>query len=395
MDNQALPKGWRSERLKKYLIEHDEKTTENNQYPVLTSSRRGLMLQTDYYSDHQVTTDDNIGYNVLPRGYITFRSRSDNGIFVFNENTIIDKGIISYYYPVFSFSDSSDHKFMLELLNFTIRKQAYAYVEGTAQQVLTLKKLGTFKYNLPPLVEQCAIAEILMTADKLIATKERLISAKHKQKRWLMQNLLTGKRRMPGFSGEWESVRLGDGRYFNINPVVQSIPNRFYYFDLESVVSGKIVNWNVVERDNAPSRAQRTLRKNDILFQMVRPYLQNNYFVSESFDLPCVASTRFAQIRTNQKSEFVFYALHSDKILVDVKAMCVGSNYPAINTSDLKQLSIRLPDIGEQQVISAVLTTADREIELLTRELEQQRQAKKYLMQQLLTGRIRTKEAKA
>jgi type I restriction enzyme S subunit len=110
---------------------------------------------------------------------------------------------------------------------------------------------------LPPLSEQRAIVEILTTADKLIEVKERLIAAKRKQMRWLMQNLLTGRLRLPRFSGEWENVKLGEGRYFDINPVVQSIPDRFYYFDLESVVSGKIVNWNVVERENAPSRALR------------------------------------------------------------------------------------------------------------------------------------------
>lgn len=73
-----------------------------NQYSVLTSpQQQGIVFQEDYFADRQVATNDNIGYFVLPRGYFTYRSRSDTDVFVFNRNDVIDKGIISYYYPVF------------------------------------------------------------------------------------------------------------------------------------------------------------------------------------------------------------------------------------------------------------------------------------------------------
>ena len=114
-----VPVEWEVEQIGKYLVEYKEKSTENNQYPVLTSSRKGLMLQTDYFKDRQVTTENNTGYNIIPYGYLTFRSRTDDGRFVFNKNTIIDKGIISYFYPVFSFKKKVDTTFMLELLNFS------------------------------------------------------------------------------------------------------------------------------------------------------------------------------------------------------------------------------------------------------------------------------------
>jgi type I restriction enzyme S subunit len=184
---------WESVRLGKYLEEYTEKTTLKNQYPILTSARRGLMLQTDYYTDNQITTDENIGYNVLPYGYITFRSRSDDGVFVFNENKLINNGIISYYYPVFSFDESVCHDFMLALLNFSIRRLAYSFVEGTAQQVLTLKKLGKFKLTVPPLPEQRAIAAVLKTADREIELLAQELEQQRQVKKYLMQQLLTGR----------------------------------------------------------------------------------------------------------------------------------------------------------------------------------------------------------
>ena len=205
-----VPNEWKETTVDKCVDEYVEKTTVENQYPVLTSARSGLMLQSEYYSNNQVTTNDNVGYNVLPRGYVTYRSRSDDGKFRFNENQIIDRGIISYFYPVFSFKSNVSHPFMLSLLNHTIYRQSYSFVEGTAQQVLSFKKLGSLKYCLPSLPEQEKIAEILSAQDKLIALKEKLIEEKKRQKKALMQQLLTGKKRLPGFSGEWKVNILGN-----------------------------------------------------------------------------------------------------------------------------------------------------------------------------------------
>lgn len=183
---------WEEIALKKCIIEYTEKSVEPNQYPVLTSSRSGLMLQSDYYSNRQVTTDDNVGYNIIPRGYITFRSRSDDGKFVFNKNTIIDFGIVSYFYPVFKFNDKVDGDFMLELLNYSIKRQSNSFVEGTAQKVLSLKKLGSFKYVIPPKIEQEAISKILNLANDEIVLMEKELDALKLQKKGLMQLLLTG-----------------------------------------------------------------------------------------------------------------------------------------------------------------------------------------------------------
>ena len=211
-----VPEEWEEKTVGKCIIEYDEKTTIENQYPVLTSARSGLMLQSEYYSNNQVTTSDNVGYNVLPRGYITYRSRSDDGKFKFNENTIIDKGIISYFYPVFSFNSNVSHAFMLSLLNHSIYRQSYSFVEGTAQQVLSLKKLQSLRYCVPPLAEQEKIAAILQTQDKVIEHQQKKVDELKRLKKGYLSKMFPKKGcnvpeiRFPGFTDAWEQRKLGE-----------------------------------------------------------------------------------------------------------------------------------------------------------------------------------------
>ena len=87
---------WEQRKLGEIVEDYVEKTTVQNQYPVLTSSQqRGIVFQEDCFAGRQATTDENIGYFVLPKGYFTYRSRSDNDVFVFNRNDLINRGIIS------------------------------------------------------------------------------------------------------------------------------------------------------------------------------------------------------------------------------------------------------------------------------------------------------------
>ena len=101
-------------------------------------------------------------------------------------------GIVSYFYPVFKFSENVDGDFMLELLNYSIERQSSSFVEGTAQKVLSLKKLSSFKYLLPPKREQEAISKLIVLANSEIILLEKELEALKQQKKGLMQLLLTG-----------------------------------------------------------------------------------------------------------------------------------------------------------------------------------------------------------
>jgi type I restriction enzyme S subunit len=187
---------WKKERLEKYLVKHDEKSTINNQYPVLTSSRRGIFLQSDYYT-RDVASEDNTGYNVVPRGYFTYRHMSDDLIFKFNINDIVDRGIVSTLYPVFTTKDINSY-FLLVKLNegSEFKMHAEEQKQGGSRTYVYFKTLCQLKLNLPTIEEQTAIAQVLQAADKEISLLKVKAEKLREQKKGLMQLLLTGKKRL-------------------------------------------------------------------------------------------------------------------------------------------------------------------------------------------------------
>ncbi len=178
---------WEEKRLGKYIDEFREKSTSNNQFEVLTSSNKGLMKQNDYFGDNRLTERENIGFNIIPDGYLTYRSRSDNRKFSFNMNTLGFTGIISIYYPVFKIKDGAS-KFILELTNF-YNHFIGRYSVGTSQTVLSLNDLRRIKFRLPCGKEQKKIAAFLEIIDKKIEKATSQITQTQQFKKGLLQQM--------------------------------------------------------------------------------------------------------------------------------------------------------------------------------------------------------------
>ena len=180
--------------LKKIIIEHKVKSSTENQYEVLTSSKKGLIKQSEYYNKGRIIDKENKGFNVIPQGYITYRSRSDDSIFTFNQNKFNFTGIVSTYYPVFEFKNCNNN-YLVKLLNLNSHKIG-RYSVGTSQLVLSLNELKQIKLSFPEIKEQKAIVEVLDIAEKELNSYETKLEALQLQKKGLMQQLLTGKIRV-------------------------------------------------------------------------------------------------------------------------------------------------------------------------------------------------------
>ena len=169
--------------------------------------------------------------------------------------------------------------------------------------------------------------------------------------------------RFPGFEDAWERKKLE--KICSINPSSGKLPAEFYYIDLECVVNGEIVSQlNVISRANAPSRAQRVLSPDDVLYQTVRPYQKNNFFFKQMLDLPAVASTGYAQIRGLDCSiKFIYHLLHTDKFVLEAMKRSTGTSYPAISSNDLAEIDVCYPTRTEQQKIADFLSLVDERIE--------------------------------
>ena len=187
---------------------------------------------------------------------------------------------------------------------------------------------------------------------------------------------------------DWEERRIQD--ICEINPTYDDLPNTFTYIDLESVEKGKLIKQNEISKDNAPSRAQRVVKKADVLFQTVRPYQKNNFYFNLSGNY--VASTGYAQLRASSSAYFLFCLLHVQKMVDKVMARCTGTSYPAINSNDLGTIRVFVPTKPEQQKIASFLSSVDTKIEQLSKKKTLLEQYKKGMMQKLFSQEIRFKD---
>jgi type I restriction enzyme S subunit len=165
----------------------------------------------------------------------------------------------------------------------------------------------------------------------------------------------------------------------------------FRYLSLEDVERGAIRGWSEQVFRTAPSRARRRVQDGDILFATVRPNLKSHVLIPEGFGR-AVCSTGFAVIRCKPNAaapEFLFAQLFAHGIEKQVEAVLAGSNYPAINSRDVKRLMVPAPDVEEQTAIGRVLGDMDGEIAALERRRNKAKAIKQGMMQALLTGRVR------
>lgn len=154
-----------------YIIEYTEVTTVNNQYPPLTSSRKGIFLQKEYFAGNQIASCDNTGYNIVPYGYFTYRHMSDDEIFHFNINNIVENGIVSTLYPVFTTNEKLDSKYLQYQLNYGHEFLRYAILQkqGGSRTYMYLNKLRQLNLTIPNSVEeQGRISGFLSQIDHLI-----------------------------------------------------------------------------------------------------------------------------------------------------------------------------------------------------------------------------------
>ena len=294
--------------------------------------------------------------------------------------------LVSYNYLYFSMQSSF------------FQKQVQGQDSGSAMNFFGIKSTEQFKIKIPPLLEQQKIAKILSTWDNAISTTERLIENSTQQKKALMQQLLTGKKRLlddngERFEGEFNQHRLSELVNIDKKSLGKNTPENyeFEYISLSDVSTGTISK--SLERhvfSSAPSRARRIVKENDLLLATVRPNLKGFAKARKEHD-GFVASTGFAVLSAKKdvSSDYVYHYLFSHHLTGQINALVVGSNYPAINSSDVGSLKILCPPLEEQQKIATVLTNADREIELLEQQLADLQQEKKALMQVLLTGKKR------
>ena len=274
------------------------------------------------------------------------------------------------------------------------------YNEATGLPSLSQNIINNLKIPLPPLPEQKKIADCLSTWDSAIEKQSQLINALTQRKKALMQQLLTGKKRLPGFSGEWKEVKLGDIGEISSAGVDKNI--------VEGEKPIRLLNFlDVYRRDFLYSHEQNhwvtandykiekcSIKKGDVFFTPSSE-VPNDIAISavamENFD-NVVYSYHIVRFRIKEKWDLRYkaYAFKTDEFFKQAQRICDGSGQRyVISQNNFKNIKIKVPSLEEQTAIAEILATADRELQLQKEKLAHLQLQKKGLMQVLLTGKKR------
>ena len=365
---------WEQRKLGEVVEDYIEKTTVEDQYPVLTSSQqKGIVLQDEYFSGERVSQNGNIGYFVIPRGYFAFRSRSDNDVFVFNRNDAVDMGIISYFYPVFK-PKGVDSDFLLRRLNYGLEDQIKINSEGTGQHVLSLKKFKNMIGDFPSYKEQQKIGAYFKQLDNLITLHQRKYDALKEAKKYYLQNMFPQKGekvpriRFEGFTGEWEQRKLGEEA-------------------IEILAGGDIDKERTVDDGKYPIYA------NALTNDGIVGYYENYYRVKA----PAVTVTgrgevghaqarmidftpvvRLLAIRSKHDCYFLENAINNHKVVVE------STGVPQLTVPQLSAYEIFFPQNIEEEIkIGEYFAGLDNLITLHQHKCEALKEAKKFFLQKM------------
>lgn len=187
--------------------------------------------------------------------------------------------------------------------------------------------------------------------------------------------------RFDGFDGEWEENYLSE--IAKINPKSTPLPEKFKYVDLTSVSGTRLINFDIINKEEAPSRAQRVAKKGDIFYQTVRPYQKNNFFFDLG-DKDFIFSTGYAQIRTTNNSRYLFTFMQTQRFVDTVMNRTTGTSFPAISTSELSDINIKIPrNISEQEKIGDLFKKIDALIEIQEGKVAKMEDFKKSMLQKM------------
>ncbi len=284
------------------------------------------------------------------------------------------------------------------------QQQIDSFQAGGNRQGLNYQQIRSFVIPLPSLSEQRAIAEALSDVDGLIAALDKLIAKKKATKQAAMQQLLTGKVRLPGFSGEWEVKRLGEigdclrgVSYNGQQDLVEGDTEGSIRLLRANNISEGTINLKDLQYVKAHAVFEtQILKNNDIIICMANGSKElvgkAALFKSiDSFPYTFGAFMGCFRIKSDKANpNFIFGLFNSQRYRRYLKVLLSGSSINNLKPSDIESMEFKIPsDRIEQDSIASVLSDMEFEIQALERRREKVKQIKQGMMQQLLTGRVR------
>lgn len=376
----VIPEDWDCIAAKHLMkIETGSRNTEHKtdmgKYPFFVRSQKVEHIDTYHYDCEAVlTAGDGVGTGKVFHHYIGKFDAHQRVYVMSNFDGITGR----YFYNYFS------ENFGNEVSKYTAKSS----VDSVRRNMIAEMLIPT-----PTIPEQERIAETLSNVDSMISSLEKLIAKKKAVKQGAMQELLTGKKRLPGFIGEWYETTIGehccvfDGTHQTPKYTLAGIP----FYSVENVTANDFVNTKFItteEHEQLSSKCK--IEKGDILMTRIGSIGDCKYIdwdVNASF----YVSLALIKCKETINAQFLSFYSTSSYFKKEIEIRSLLTAIPQkINLGPISEIRLNIPsDIKEQEAIASILSDMDNEIEALEQKLEKTRQVKQGMMQQLLTGKIR------
>lgn len=395
------PANWVVGKLGDYIEEYSVLSNEIETYPVYSSSRKGLLLQSQYF-DNREAVKTNLGYKMVPSGYVTYRHMSDDDIFYFNRNTTGKTILVSSEYPVFTNSEYGCLDYLITLLNNTSRFRYFCRTQkmGGTRTRLYFKRLCQYRTVFPHITEQLKISEILNTQDKVIELTEKRIEQLKQMKKYYLQNMFpkrgekVPKIRFKGFTDPWKHRKLSEivsfskGMGYSKADLKEcGTPIILYgrlYTKYETVISS-IDTFADVREGSVYSCGGEIIvpASGESAEEIAIASVVEKPGVLLGGDLNVIIPS------LNFDSAFLAINISFGMLHRDIAKLAQGKSVVHLHNSELKKIKLLYPNYEEQVKISSYFRCIDNNINLHQRKLEEEKQKKKSLAQLLLSGIVR------
>jgi len=323
------------------------------------------------------------------------------GDYMFDEELItwsVDGGGDFFFRPKHRFSVTNvcgymrihtsdiDYRFLAFQLQQMHSSKSFDYTLKAHPSVIR----DSYAVPLPPIAEQRAIAEALSDVDGLLGALEALIAKKRAIKRAAMQQLLTGTTRLPGFTGDWETKRLGELAAIRNQKVLPAMVDpETPCVELEHIGQGdgRLLDYSTAR---CSSSTKYRFLAGDVLFGRLRPYLRKFWHAGWNG----ICTTEIWPLAVDPKqvlSGFLRAVVEMDRF-IDTASVSYGTHMPRADWGVVQNFEVHLPSVIEQAAIATVISDMDAEIAAIGTRRDKTCAVKKGMMQQLLTGRVRLVE---
>lgn len=373
-----IPEGWKATRIGELFDIGAGGDLDKSNFSSIRDEIHGVPIYANGLSDKGLYGFSS--YSNREAGSLTVTARGTLGSANYRNQPFVAIGRLLVLKPK---EKDHDGRFFAEYLNAKVRFAS----ESTGVPQLTAPQVAQYWVAEPPSDEQTAIADVLEDIDCYLNKLDLLITKKRDIKKGAMQELLTGKRRLPGFQKPWGTrwfEEIAQPRKTRLDP--RKSGQAQFCIELEHIEpeTGAFLG----NTETSETSSLKTVFQNgDVLFGKLRAYLRKHALAGRSG----LCSTEIWALVPNIEkvtSEYLFQLVKTDAF-IEVASTSYGTHMPRSDWNVVKKFEVSLPEIEEQNAIASVLMDLDSEIAALRVQRDKTAALKQGMMQQLLTGKIR------